>query len=194
MPRWTASRDASRPFQRSRCGSPSRSTPRPAVRAHPRPVRDVRDRKVARQVFVVHEPCVQDAEEPTHLALVAVDGQRDLLRQVTEEDVGLAHHRADPAHLEHEPLHDDRASLRVGRHQPPRLLGEVNENRAGLEHGEIVEFAIHDGGDAPVGADLQEFRAPLLEFRKVDDVHPVGKAQFLEGDRDLVAIRSRSGV
>ncbi|KFB70238.1 MAG: hypothetical protein AW09_004675 [Candidatus Accumulibacter phosphatis] len=49
---------------------------------------------------------IQHPEESLALTLIAVDRGRDLLWKVAEEDVGLAHHRSDPAHLEHQPLHD----------------------------------------------------------------------------------------
>jgi len=36
--------------------------------------------------------------------LVAIDGGFDLLGEIAEKNIGLAHHRADAPHLEHQPL------------------------------------------------------------------------------------------
>jgi hypothetical protein len=143
---------------------------------------------------VLREPRVEHAEQAPHLTLVAVDRKRDLLRQVAEEHVGLAHHRADARHLEHQPLDHERAPLRVRGHQPPGLLGKVNEDRTGLEHREVAGLAVHDRRDAPVRADRQELGALLLERGEVHHVHGVGQPEFLERDGDLVAVRGRGGV
>ncbi len=140
------------------------------------------------------QPGVEHAEQAAHLALVAVDGRLDLLREVAEEHVRLSHHRADAAHLEHEPLHHQRTALRVGGQQPAGLLGEVDQDRAGLEHCEVAGLAIDDGGDAAVGRNPEELRALLLEPREVDHVHRVGQLELLEGDRDLVAVGGGGGV
>ena len=58
----------------------------------------------AMYVVVLQLP-FHDFEQAARLALVAFDGVRNLLRRVAEEHVGLAHHRTDAAHLEHQPLH-----------------------------------------------------------------------------------------
>jgi len=59
---------------------------------------------VVRQPLTLTQAAVENLEESPTLVLVAVDSRLDLLREIAEEDVGLAHHRTDAAHLEHQPL------------------------------------------------------------------------------------------
>jgi hypothetical protein len=164
---------------------------RPLPGAHPREVRDVGDGVVAGEVLVIGEPAIEHAEQPLGLALIAVDRDRNPLGQVAIEDVGLAHHRADAGHLEHEPLHDERAAARVGRHQPAGLFGEVDEDRAGLEHGEVVRVVVDQGRDAAVRVDREVPVLLLLAAAEVEYAHGPGQAEFLERDRDLVTVRRR---
>ena len=60
------------------------------------------------------EALVQHAVEPLHLVGVALDRVGDLFGRVEAEVVGLAEHRADAAHLEHQPLAARVAAARVG--------------------------------------------------------------------------------
>jgi len=76
------------------------------------------------------------------------------------------------------------------RHEPAGLLGEVDQDRTGFEHCEILAVAIHDCRDPAVRADLQEFRALLLELAKAERVDGVGKRQLFERDRNLVPLES----
>src|SRR5439155_368463 len=79
------------------------------VDAHPRPGRDVGDRVRAGEELVLRKASVEHAVETPGLALIALDRVVDLLGSIAEEDVRLTLHRADAAHLEHEPLDRDRA-------------------------------------------------------------------------------------
>src|SRR5262245_55608432 len=167
---------------------------RPAVDAHPRPVRDVGDRVLAGQPLALPEAPVEHLEEAARLVLVAVDRRLDLLREVAVEDVGLPHHRPDAAHLEHEPLDRARAALAVLRQQAPGLLGQVDQDRAGLEDREIALVPVDGGGNPPVRVDGEEPGLLLLELGQVDRVHLVGEAELLEGDRGFPAVRRRRGV
>src|SRR5690606_32554338 len=56
---------------------------RPLVRAHPRPVRDVRDRVIAGEILVTLEALVEHLEQAADLALIALDRVRNLLGRVT---------------------------------------------------------------------------------------------------------------
>src|SRR5690606_20759380 len=165
---------------------------RPLIRADPRPMRDIGDRVVAREVLVVLEPLVEHLEETAHLALITFDRVRDLLGRVAVEHVGLAHHRPDAAHLEHEPLDHARASLRIRRHQLSGLLGEVDQNRARLEHDEVVLVVVDDRRNAAVRIQLEVPRFLLLFLLERDRTHRVREPELLESDRDLVSVRRRS--
>ena len=76
------------------------------------------------------------------------------------------------------------------RHQPAGLLGEVHEDRAGLEHREVAVVLVDDGRDASVGIELQVPGLFLLEILQGDGAHGVGQLELLERDRGLPAIRS----
>ena len=59
---------------------------------------------VARDKFVGRELAVHHAIQALGLIGIAVHGVLDFLGRVNAEMVGLAKHRSNPAHLEHQPL------------------------------------------------------------------------------------------
>jgi hypothetical protein len=63
--------------------------PRPGVDPHPRPRGDVRDRVIAREVLAFRQRAVENLVEPVGLLVVALDGEGDLLRGISEEDVSI---------------------------------------------------------------------------------------------------------
>ncbi|MNE31542.1 hypothetical protein D3C80_1251150 [compost metagenome] len=126
--------------------------------------------------------------------LVTVDRALQLLREVTEEHIGLALHRTDSAHLEHQPLQHQRTALEILRQQLPGQLGEVDQDGAGLEHGEVAVVAVDDGRDPAIGVDLEKLRGLLLFTLETQRMQAVGQLQLLEGDGHLVAIGGRGGV
>ena len=81
--------------------------------------------------------------------------------------------------------------------EAPRLVREVEQDRAGLEERDLAAagaVVVHDGRDLVVGADREELG---LELMAAADVHPlcaVGEAAFLEHDVDLLAVRGGCGV
>src|SRR5947207_13567120 len=159
----------------------------------PRVGRDVRDRVVAGEELDAREPVVHDLQQARGLRDVAVDGVGDLLLRHVREVVGLAHHRADVRHLPHEPLERPGVPWIAGRQEPPRLLGEVDEDGARLEERE-VGLAVDDRRDLAVWADGDELGLELLALADVDGVNGVGQAALLEHDGDLPAVRRRPGV
>src|SRR5690606_23704827 len=161
---------------------------RPFVGPHPRPVRDIGDRVVSGEILVLLEAPVEHLEEAPHLTLVPLDRVRDLLRRIAVEDIGLTHHRPDPAHLEHEPLDDQRASLRIARHQLPGLLREIDQDRARFEDDETVLVVVDDGRDAAVRIELAIPRLLLLLLVEGDRPYLVVAPELLEGDRNLVPV------
>ncbi|MFO0636355.1 MAG: hypothetical protein U0168_26290 [Nannocystaceae bacterium] len=154
----------------------------------PTPVRDVGDRVVAGEVLDLLQPGLEHLEQPSRLAAVAIDGPRDRLGGVAREHVGLTHHRADAADLEEQPLQRDRARVGLGRQQPTGLVREVEQDRAALEHDEVLRVVVDDHRDAAVGVEREEPRLALLEPRQVDRAHRVGQRQLLERDGDLAAV------
>src|SRR5690554_2460504 len=140
------------------------------------------------------EASIQHLQKASGLPLVALDGVRNLLGRVAIEDVRLPHHWADTRHLKHQPLNGARAALPITWKESLGLLGQVNQDGARLEDGEIIFVAIDDGGDPAIGVDLEELRTLLFELRERELVDPVRKAHLFEGDGDFLAIRSGGGI
>src|SRR2546421_5573228 len=110
----------------------------PLVARYPRPQCHVRNRVLPRDVLVTRKLPVEHPEQARHLALIALDHRLDFLREVAEEHVRLPHHRTDPGHLEHEPLKHAAAAVHVPGQELTGLLGQINQDGAGLEHDETV--------------------------------------------------------
>ncbi len=107
------------------------------------------------------------------------------------EVMRLAEHRADAAHLEHQPLERLVAAAQVGGQKAAGLGGEVDEDRARFEQRDrpsVRAVGIDDRRDLVVRADGQEFRLELVAGADVDRDGTVGQAALLEHHVDLVAI------
>src|ERR1700728_2992959 len=75
----------------------------PFMPVDPRPVRDVRDGVLAAgDILMIGELALEHLEKAAYFALIPVDGVGNLFRRVPQEHIGLAHHRADSLHLEHD--------------------------------------------------------------------------------------------
>src|SRR4030095_2279621 len=133
-------------------------------------------------------------EERAALVLIASDRRLQPLGKVAVEDIGLAHHRPDTAHLEHQPLDDQGPPLAIRGQELPRLLGEVDHDGARLEDGEVVRVAVDDGRNATIRVDAEELGLLLVAGEKVHDVDLVRNAELLERDGRLVPVRGGSGV
>ena len=116
-----------------------------------------RDAKLAHAVVEMKAAVSRMREQAPGFAHVAFAGTRvlDLGAGEFHEEPELAEHRADAAHLEHQPLDHARAAFDVGRHELAGLLGEIDHDRAGLEDGEVVRIVIDDRGDAAVRIDRE---------------------------------------
>ena len=160
--------------------------------AGPRPDRDVGDAVVvAREIGVLFEAAVDHAVEAVGLVAIAVAGVLDVLWRILQEMVRLAEHRADAAHLEHQPLQHAVAPARIGRQELAGLLGEVDQDRAGFEHRDrlaVGAVGIDHGRHLVVRRDLEELGLELVARADVDRDHVVGQPAFLEHDVDLVAV------
>jgi len=94
--------------------------------------------------------------------------------------------------MPHQPLDHDRARAQFGRQKAAGLVGEIDQDRAGLEHRErpaaVGWRVIDDRRNPVVRADRQKFRLELLAGADVDGNDRVGNAEFLQHDRDFPAV------
>src|SRR5690349_22919797 len=103
---------------------------------HPRKSRDV-----GNGVALAHDPvaplqtAIEDLEQALAFVDVAITGTLVFVVLAGEfvEKTELAEHRPDTAHLKHQPLKGLVTRCRLLRQQLPALVGEVNQNRPGLE-------------------------------------------------------------
>jgi hypothetical protein len=105
--------------------------------------------------------------------------------------VGLAEHRADAAHLEHQPLQGLVLAAVASRQEAAGLAGEVDQDGAGFHHLDglaVGAVGVDDGRDLAVRVDGDEGRRELLALRDIHLVHPVGQLAFLQHDGNLAAV------
>src|ERR1700730_18298223 len=113
------------------------------------------------------------------------------------EEADLAEHRSDPAHLEMHPLNGFPTARRVARNELAGLLGEILQDRAGLEQPERLAawpVGIDDRGDLAVRIERQKFRRLLVVLVEVDEKHLVRQPDLFQHDRDLDAVRRRQRI
>src|SRR3977135_330328 len=106
----------------------------PLIRHDPRIARHVGDRVVAGDEVAPGELLVEHAVEAVDLVAVAIDRVGGLVVGVLREVVVLPAHRSAPAQLPKQPLDRVVALARIGRQELAGLLGEVEQDRARLEH------------------------------------------------------------
>ena len=102
--------------------------------------------------------------------------------------------RAGRAHLAgglEEKPREQRVPLLVARHGQPLLgvvlVGEVEHDRVGLPHHEVVVVVVDERRDAPVGVVLGVFRGLLLALGEVEEDVLVGEAELFQHERDFAA-------
>ncbi|MNR16710.1 hypothetical protein D3C85_1333290 [compost metagenome] len=104
----------------------------------------------------------------------------------------LPGHGAEAAHLPEQPLQALLAATRVLRDETAGLLGEIEQDGAGLEQRQrraaICRLVVDNGGDAIVRRDLQEVRLELFVLADIDRVDAIGQSGLLEEQADLVAV------
>jgi Predicted Permease Membrane Region len=154
-------------------------------------VQDAKIDAITRKPFTIFEPLVQNPEQACRLLRVALDGEGDLFRGAQEEDQ-LSRHRTESGYLPEQPLHRVHPGTRVLRHQLARLLDEIEEDGAGLEHADGRSAAdrimVDDRRHLVVGCDPQKVFLELLVLLEIDRHHPIGKPGFLQVHRDLVTV------
>ena len=193
----TAGRAAIVSNQRSTLGWSSSPLALPPVQPAPRKDRHVGDRIRARHVFRFAQPPVEHPIEAARLVGVAVVGVVDLLRRVGAKMVRLAQHRAEARHLPHQPLHDLEPGARLVGHEPPRLLRQIEQDRARFEDRDrlaVRPVVVRQRRDLVVRADREELGVELLSFFQVHPVLVVGKPGLFQHDVDLLAVGRCRGV
>src|SRR6267154_2587612 len=111
--------------------------------------------------------------------------------------VYLAGHRAEAAHLPHQPLQHRHLTAPVGGPEFAGLLAEIDQDCARFEDADRLPSRtlwIDDRGDAVVWADLQESRVELLAFGDVHGFGGVRQAHLFQSDTDLTAVRGVPSV
>src|ERR1700730_13771402 len=104
--------------------------------------------------------------------------------------VYLARHRAEAAHLPHQPLQHRHLTARVGWPEFTGLLAEIDQDCARFENADRLAsrtLGIDDRGDAVVWADLQESRVELLAFGDVHGLYRVRLFHVFQSDTNLAA-------
>ena len=172
----------------------------PRMHIDPGPVGDVGNRVLAGKKLVARQMAIQNAEQATDFALIAIDGRLDLFREVAEEDIGLTHHGTHTTHLKHQPLQDLRTPLGVGGHQLAGFFGQIDEDGTRLENHKITGFMIDNRRNPPIGVDGEEARFLHLGMTSSDVLDTCLAVQLqrasdilLKGvDRVLAALEKRA--
>jgi hypothetical protein len=113
--------------------------------------------------------------------------------RVIDEMAELAGHRPEIADLPEQPLHHFLPGAPARRHEPPAALGQMQEDRARLEHADrpVRIIVIDDRRHPVVRADPEELRRELVALADIDRNHAVFEPAFLEHDTDLPTVRGR---
>ncbi|CEE82426.1 hypothetical protein XAC2852_820143 [Xanthomonas citri pv. citri] len=147
---------------------------------------------VAGQEGVVGQALVEHAMQATHLGVVALDRVRNLFRCIDVEVTHLTAHRAQPAHLPEQPLQCSDPAAGIARQEAAGLLGQIQQDRAGLEHAlrtaAIGRCMVDDGRHLVVGRNLQECRFELFALADVDRLEGVLQPGLFQKQRDFVPV------
>ena len=155
----------------------------------PAPDGNIRDRKeIACDEFMRGQPPIQNPIEPRDLGAIAVLGIGQVVggihrRSVFQEMMCLARHRAEAAHLPHQPFFDRDAIAFGGAIKLPGLAGQVHQDRTAFEYRDrrpVRPIGIDDGGHAVVGRNFQELRGKLVARTDVHEMRGIGQAHFLK--------------
>ncbi len=168
--------------------------------AHPAEHGDVGD-----GVVVVHDPlaavqaALHHAQQALGLGDVALQRPFVLVLPAGEfvEEAHLAEHRPHRRHLEEHPGDGLVAPRRVGWDQPAGLVGQVEQDGAGLEQAERLParpIGIDDRRDLAVGVQGREFGAGSPGLAEGDGVRLIGQPQLFQRDGDLHSVGRGDGV
>ena len=107
------------------------------------------------------------------------------------EKTQLAKHRADTAHLPHQPLQSGVALRWVLGQKLPRFFGQIDQDGPRLEQRQGLPpraIGVEDGGNLVVRVQRQKTGVKLVVLGDADGVRLVGQAHFLQRNRHLDAI------
>ncbi|MEY9429446.1 hypothetical protein ABH975_004761 [Bradyrhizobium ottawaense] len=160
---------------------------------------------VGNGVVVIHEPLpsrkmrLHHAEQAHGFGDVAVTGPLVLKILAGEfvEEADLAEHRPDAAHLEVHPLDGPVAARGILRQKLAGLLGEVLQDRPGLEQRQRPAsgtVGVEDRRDLAIRIEREKFSRLLVVLAEIDEMDLVGKSDLLQHDRDLDAVRRRQRI
>ena len=161
---------------------------RPFGSAHPTPISNIGDRKIICQILMMFQMIVQYFQQAAHFKLKARNHRRHFFREIAVKNIGLPHHRANAAHLKHQPCHHFGAPFNITRQQPSGFFRQMHHNRSGLENRQIVKIRIDDYRNAPIRIHRQKFGGFLLVFLQINDMDIVIHIQFFQRHRGLIAI------
>src|SRR5205823_8840745 len=133
----------------------------------------------ARDEFAIGQALIKHAVELLGLFDIAIDRVGNFLSRIISEVMILPEHRPEAAHLPEQPFYRLRPAAQIARKKLAGLLGEILENRAGLEHIEwsfaVRGFMIHDRWDAVVRRNREKLRRKLIAFTDIDRLDLIGK-------------------
>src|SRR5918999_428387 len=99
----------------------------------PRPVGDVGNTVIAYEIVAVAQSFIEHAEKTHGLALVALDGERNLLGREDFEVPELTHHWTNMPNLEEQPLQCLYLLIGSCPIEAPALLREIEKDGSGFE-------------------------------------------------------------
>ena len=169
-----------------------------AEAAQPRRDGDIGDGIAARDPVAPGKLAVQHGQKPRRLCDISRfrAGILDVFPGEMVEKSDLPEHRADAAHLEHQPL-DGLIALCPGADQRAGLVGQIDQDRARLEQRQrraARPVGVDDGGDLVVGVQRQECRAHLVIAGEIDQMGVVDQPHFLQRDGNLDPVGRRQRI
>ena len=109
--------------------------------------------------------------------------------------VRLAEHRAEPAHLPHQPLHHGLSGGSGFWHELSCFFSKIHKDRARFKNGDsLVSVPVDDGGNPVIRAEGQKLGLELVASPDIDPVDFIIQPQFLERNGNLVPVRGRGIV
>ena len=107
------------------------------------------------------------------------------------KETKLPEHRADTAHLPHQPLNRLVPARRVLRHELPALLRQINQDRSRFKQRQRLAtrpVRVERGRNLVVRIERQEFRRSLVVPAEIDQVRLIRKLGLFQHDRRLHAV------
>ena len=133
-------------------------------------MRDVGDAVCAGQIVAIRQPGIENGEKPLHLAQITCLHRRQFFRPIMAEQIGLAHHRPQPANLQHQPLQGFGAATRIGGQQLAGFFCQPDEDGTRFHYGEII---VDQAWHLAVGVQFQELGPLLLALGQIERLNGI---------------------